>query len=150
MKKFFALVLILCSLNAFSWERVSVWPKGKMPDAQDHQIAAMTDEAGEKGFKPEKHRVAYLEWFEAPDESVRNGACMILISGGDIITAATLDLSIIGIRSSPREECSVSTSFTAPLAPWVFPSIRPLGKTARGLSVWSVARPPREASIRRR
>ena len=29
-----------------------------------------------------KHRVAYLEWFEAPAEEVRNGGCMILISGG--------------------------------------------------------------------
>ena len=42
----------------------------------------MTDEAGEPGFKADRHRVAYLEWFERPDEAVRNGACMILISGG--------------------------------------------------------------------
>ena len=82
MKKLIALIVVFCSLNAFSWEREPVWPKGKMPDAQDKQIAAMTDEVEAKGFKPEKHKVAYLEWFEAPAESVRNGACMILISGG--------------------------------------------------------------------
>ena len=92
MKRFFALVLVLCSLNAFAWERESVWPKGKMPDAQDHQIAAMTNEVSEKGFKPEKHKVAYLEWFEAPDESVRNGACMILISGGGYFNCCDVGL----------------------------------------------------------
>jgi acetyl esterase/lipase len=53
-----------------------------MPDAQTHQIAAMTDEVKGEKFKPEKHRVAYLEWFEAPAPEVRNGGCMILISGG--------------------------------------------------------------------
>ena len=42
----------------------------------------MTDAAGSKDFKPEKHRVAYIEWMPAPDKSVRTDACMILISGG--------------------------------------------------------------------
>lgn len=63
-------------------EREYVWPKGKMPDAQDGQIAAMTDESSADGFRPDKYRVPYLEWFEAPADSMRNGACMILISGG--------------------------------------------------------------------
>ena len=53
-----------------------------MPDAQSHQIAAMTDEAGAKGFKADKHRIAYLEWFDAPAKETRTGGCMILISGG--------------------------------------------------------------------
>ena len=53
-----------------------------MPDAQEGQIAAMTDESKAPGFKPEKHRIPYLEWFEAPDPSVDNDVCMILISGG--------------------------------------------------------------------
>lgn len=73
---------LLCAWSGYAWERETVWPKGKMPHRQDHQIAAMTDEAGEPGFKADRHRVAYLEWFERPDEAVRNGACMILISGG--------------------------------------------------------------------
>ncbi len=63
-------------------ERKSVWPKGKMPNKQEHQIAAMTDEAGQPDFKPDKHRVAYLEWYDAPPKDIRNGACMMLISGG--------------------------------------------------------------------
>ncbi len=54
-------------------ERVNIWPEGKMPDAQDHQIAAMTNEK-EKGKSP------YLDWRPAPEKP--NGGCMILISGG--------------------------------------------------------------------
>ncbi len=81
-----SLISILASLaigcGASAYEREAIWPEAVMPDAQDHQFAAMTDESRKKGFDPEKHRVAYLEWFEAPEESVRNGGCMILISGG--------------------------------------------------------------------
>ena len=75
-------VALLCGWSGYAWERETVWPKGKMPHRQDHQIAAMTDEAGDPKFNADKLRVAYLEWFEQPDASVRNGACMILISGG--------------------------------------------------------------------
>ena len=84
MKKRMLLLVaaMLWTWSGYAWERETVWPKGKMPHRQEHQIAAMTDEAGEPGFKADKHRVAYLEWFEKPDEAVRNGACMILISGG--------------------------------------------------------------------
>ena len=53
-----------------------------MPDKQDHQIAAMTNETSQKDFKADKHRVAYLEWFDAPAKDIHNGGCMILISGG--------------------------------------------------------------------
>lgn len=80
MKSFALLLAAGCFINALAGERVPIWPKGKMPDAQSHQIAAMTDEVGQPGFKPDKHRVAYLEWFDAP--VVKNGGCMILISGG--------------------------------------------------------------------
>ncbi|MDY6099586.1 MAG: alpha/beta hydrolase [Bacteroidaceae bacterium] len=84
MKKRMLLLVaaLLCAWSSYAWERQTVWPKGKMPHRQEHQIAAMTDEAGDPKFKADKHRVAYLEWFEKPDEKVRNGACMILISGG--------------------------------------------------------------------
>ena len=82
MKRIFLLISLFLTLNLFGWERETVWPKGKMPDSQEHQIAAMTDEAGAPKFKADKHRVAYLEWFEAPAPEVRNGGCMILISGG--------------------------------------------------------------------
>ena len=68
------------SLNA--GDRVKVWPKGKMPHCQEHQIAAMTDETDKEGFNPDKHRTAYIEWYEAPAKDVDNDGCMILISGG--------------------------------------------------------------------
>ena len=79
---FLLVVCLFCSLSIHAWEREAIWPKGKMPDAQAHQIAAMTDEAGSKTFKADKHRVPYLEWFDAPAADVKTGGCMILISGG--------------------------------------------------------------------
>lgn len=85
MKRTFAFILslMLCVgmfAAAKAPQRELVWPKGKMPDAQSHQIAAMTAEVAAEGFKPEKHRTAYLEWFSAPENP--NGCCAILISGG--------------------------------------------------------------------
>lgn len=84
MKRFrflFGLLFLSFALTV-AGERETIWPKGKMPDSQKHQIAAMTDEASAKGFNPDKHRVAYLDWFDAPAKDVHNGGCMILISGG--------------------------------------------------------------------
>ena len=65
---------------------VPLWPEGKMPDAQEQLIAAMTDVAGRypekpaEGFVAAEHRMPYLDWFEPPAKP--NGGCMILISGG--------------------------------------------------------------------
>ena len=39
-------------------ERETIWPKKKMPNRQEHQIAAMTNETSAKGFKANKHRIA--------------------------------------------------------------------------------------------
>ena len=75
------LACIVC-IALHAQERELIWKKKQMPYPQEHQIAAMTDETSLKGFKADKHRVAYIEWFEAPAEDVRNGGCMILISGG--------------------------------------------------------------------
>lgn len=77
------LALVLLGVaDCLAWEREPVWPKGRMPHAQSHQIAAMTDESGREGFDADKHRTAYLEWFDQPSKEVANGGCMILISGG--------------------------------------------------------------------
>ena len=54
-------------------EREFIWPEGKMPDAQDHQIGAMTNEK-------EKGKFPYLDWCPVPEKP--NGCCMILVSGG--------------------------------------------------------------------
>ncbi len=81
-RKAFLLVLLLweCSL-AMAQDIQPLWPSlKKMPDAQPHQIAAMTDVSLANGFLPQKHRMPYLQWYAAPEHP--NGACMILISGG--------------------------------------------------------------------
>ena len=83
MKKItFLLIAFLSIINLVAQERETIWPKGKMPNRQAHQIAAMTDEAGQKDFNADKHRIAYLEWYKAPAKEIQNGGCMILISGG--------------------------------------------------------------------
>ena len=90
MKKALTLLLFLLSISLTAQERVSVWPKGKMPDTQAHQIAAMTNETGREDFNPDKYRIPYLEWFEEPDNP--NGTCMILISGGSYMNCCDVKL----------------------------------------------------------
>ena len=90
MKRALTLLLFLLSLTLTAQERVPVWPKGKMPDTQAHQIAAMTNETSLEGFNPDKYRIPYLEWFEKPDNP--NGTCMILISGGSYMNCCDVKL----------------------------------------------------------
>ncbi|MBQ0007032.1 MAG: alpha/beta hydrolase, partial [Alistipes sp.] len=80
MKRFIITILLSLPMVLAAQQRETIWPEGRMPDAQSHQIAAMTDESGNTGFNADEHRIAYLEWFEAPSNP--NGGCMILISGG--------------------------------------------------------------------
>ena len=56
-----------------SYEKKAIWPEGKMPDAQPHQVAKMTNEKGNSA-------APYIDWLPAPEKP--NGCCMILISGG--------------------------------------------------------------------
>lgn len=81
-KTVFIISALLMTMSLNAGDRVKVWPKGKMPHCQEHQIAAMTDEADKEGFNPDKHRTAYIEWYDAPAKDVDNDGCMILISGG--------------------------------------------------------------------
>ena len=77
------LILGFCSLVtalACAGERVELWSEGKIPDFQPQQIAATTHEVKAPGFKAAEHSMPYLDWYEAPAE--KNGACMLLISGG--------------------------------------------------------------------
>jgi len=82
MKKILVLLSIFFSVYCWGLDREYVWPKGKMPDAQEHQIAAMTNELSSPKFKADKFRTSYVEWLDAPAAEVRNGGCMVLISGG--------------------------------------------------------------------
>jgi acetyl esterase/lipase len=82
MKRLFLFFLLLQGLTLSAQQREALWPEGQMPDAQPGQIAAMTDESTAPGFDPAAHRMPYLEWFDAPADSLRKDVCMILISGG--------------------------------------------------------------------
>lgn len=75
-----ALLFVTLMLSAQSKEKI--WPEGKMPDAQEHQIAAKRTDARKADFKPEENRDPYLEWHPAPSKEVFNGGCMLLLSGG--------------------------------------------------------------------
>lgn len=106
MKKVLTLLFIFLTLGAYALEREPVWPKGKMPDRQEHQIAAMTNEVDSPKFKAKNYTTAYLEWFDAPAPEVKNGACMILISGGaynnccdvNLIEYWSKELTAIGVQ----------------------------------------------------
>ena len=93
MKRIAFLLFALCVIHLVSAAKIeTVWPKGKMPHRQAHQIAAMLDAASAQGFCPDKHREAYIEWMPAPEKGVRTDACMILISGGGYFSCCDVGL----------------------------------------------------------
>jgi acetyl esterase/lipase len=71
---------LLAAALACAGERVGLWPEGKIPNFQPQQIAASTREVNAPGFKAAEHAMPHLDWYEAPAQ--KNGACMLLISGG--------------------------------------------------------------------
>ncbi len=80
MKKYITLLFVFVSVLSYAGKIEYLWPKGKMPDAQSHQIAQMRDKAQAEGFNPDKNRLPFIEWMDAPANP--NGGVMILISGG--------------------------------------------------------------------
>lgn len=81
MKITFAAAFAFAASGLFA-EKQYLWPEGKMPDAQPHQIAAMTDVSCAPGFKPDEWRRPYIDWLAAPSADKKTDVCMILISGG--------------------------------------------------------------------
>ena len=77
-----ALAVALAAFPALAVERVNLWPAGRMPDAQDHQVALPTDRLKDEGFRRGERNLPYLEWCDAPAAEGRTDVCMILISGG--------------------------------------------------------------------
>lgn len=69
-----------CAVLVNAGERVALWPEGKIPNFQTHQIAATTQEVKAPGFDRAEHVMPHLDWYEPPAE--KNGGCMLLISGG--------------------------------------------------------------------
>ena len=80
MKNHILLFAALFAASLWAGEKVYLWPEGQMPDAQPHQIAAMTDVSRAKGFDADAWRQPYIDWFDPPANP--NGTCLILISGG--------------------------------------------------------------------
>lgn len=78
----FVVALLFATLMLSAQSKEKIWPEGKMPDAQEHQIAAKRTDARKADFKPEENRDPYLEWHPAPSKEVFNGGCMLLLSGG--------------------------------------------------------------------
>ena len=62
-------------------EREYIWPEGKMPDVQPHQIAAKTGEKDAPGFIPADFLRPYIDWY-APNPECRTDLCVITVSGG--------------------------------------------------------------------
>ena len=89
-KTFLASLALLLAIAGNAVDRQYVWPKKKMPDAQPHLIAAMTDVSKAEGFNADKYRIPYLDWLDAPAEP--NGGCMILISGGGYYNCCDMNL----------------------------------------------------------
>ena len=79
-KRLFIGIWLLLTGMAHAGQRVALWPEGKIPDYQPQQVAATTQEAKAPDFKAAENAMPHLDWYEAPVE--KNGACMLLISGG--------------------------------------------------------------------
>ena len=60
-----------------------LWPDGRIPDFQPHQIAATTEEVAAPGFDPDLNRMPYLQWYAPPRPVFGDKApCAVVISGG--------------------------------------------------------------------
>ena len=69
------------SPSAVPYERQYIWPEGRMPDVQAHQVAAKAECVSAPGFRTNDWRRPYLEWF-APAASNKTDLCVITVSGG--------------------------------------------------------------------
>lgn len=61
--------------------REYIWPDGKMPDAQPHQVAATAEEVRAATFRAEDFRRPYIDWY-APNPSNRTDLAVLAVSGG--------------------------------------------------------------------
>ena len=86
------MLMVTGVIAAKAYDKEYIWPEGRMPDAQPGQIAAMTDVSRQPDFKADLWRQPYIEWFDAPKESVRKDVCMILISGGSYKSCCDVNL----------------------------------------------------------
>ncbi len=88
----FAVATLATALSFAATEREYLWPEGKMPNAQPHQVGATTVEQRAKGYKADNYRRPYLDWFDQPAADKRTDICMILISGGGYVCCCDVGL----------------------------------------------------------
>jgi len=62
--------------------KIPLWPEGRIPDFQSHQVAAMLAETKAPGFDPDSNRMPHLQWYPPPAATAKTDVCMIIISGG--------------------------------------------------------------------
>lgn len=62
-------------------ERVYLWPEGRMPYSQSHQVAEKSVVVESKGFDREANRMPFIEWYE-PAASNKTRTCILVVSGG--------------------------------------------------------------------
>jgi acetyl esterase/lipase len=88
----FSCSIIVSAMSFAATEREYIWPDGRMPDAQSHQIGATTAETKMPGFKADDFRRPYLDWFDPPSGENKTDICMILISGGGYFSCCDVTL----------------------------------------------------------
>lgn len=66
----FFIALFFVALSSYAQTKEYIWPKNKMPDAQEHQVAAKLPDTKKENFRPEDNRIPYLEWYDAPAKEV--------------------------------------------------------------------------------
>ena len=93
------------SPSAEPYEREYIWPEGRMPDMQEHQIAAKLQDVKKPGFKADENRRPFIEWY-APDPSSRTDLCMLIVSGGGFYSCCDKE------RLQPSIDRFVKAGFT--------------------------------------
>ena len=88
----FTCSVFFAAIALASTECEYLWPEGRMPNAQPHQVGATTAETGMTGFKADDFRRPYLDWFDPPAAAGKTDICMILISGGGYYSCCDVSL----------------------------------------------------------
>jgi len=82
MKTLLAAAVVSVGSLALGGERVPLWPEGKIPDFQEQQYVAPSEDLKLPGFDRTKSKMPYIEWDDPLPDSKRTDVCVILVSGG--------------------------------------------------------------------
>ena len=83
---FLGVCLLLSAAFALAGERILLWPEGKIPDFQEHQIAALREDTKKPGFKiagtfqapPEDYAYAVRKGDKALLETLNKGLKLLM------------------------------------------------------------------------